>query len=1088
MKRTVLALIGMLAAGISSAPAQIIPIDSWENSNEGWTVVNTSDYALGGFSTTAGVTAGKYSLIVNNLAGNYIWDTSGKSPDLQSASSAALTQILMRTSTLSVDVYVPAGNFGWGLVFNFFVNQPNGAGIMSISNTWGLAANLGGQTTLTMTVPASIRQALMANPTLPSSLLFTTGGGGAGTMYLDNLRANLQPPAQASLWVRELWDDLPPGDQIPANTVVTNDTSSVGFTASAPWMVNPAEVTNCEIMAFRQGFQNDPLVGSDAMGLPCSLDGSYGAMVQQNNGFSFFPVPGQGSFWTAGDFMTRQLDPSCYIDFQAAGEYWFTMTIANMPWNGSAGSLDSQYVTFPASGWVGLGFADGTTTNDDFVAIGVTGLNVYIGPTNATGLPWQGQTDVSKALYISQGTLGQAGNLNSTAYNPILDPSANPADPGPTFPYSQTNFTAGPYHINAFATNTVGALAADYIVLLGHLRTSANGTATLDAKYYCGTQIAGERTSNMTVYTTTNITYDVSYSFNFTGAMSRMLLFENGQFPCYVFGFRASTNFAEVVGLDPGRIAVSPLAATYTGYAINMTNLAVEANTWSWPVGSAPPLYGTLNYQWYKNGALINGATSQNYNIATAAPSDAGTYSCVATDPSGTWGSVSTSVAITVTTLPNPQLTSAQPLQDQNTFVVAFNEANLNGVGNSNNYSFNNGIVISNVTVVNEGTWTQVELQTSPLPLGTKVTLTITGVTNVVGGLLGTTNVTFWTDLIESGTANWEAWAYPGALLAQDYFGNFVPANPNPYVLQTMALSSWDGPTTGVTIMGSDGYVGDDWGSKLFGWFVPPVTTNYVFFIACDDGGRLSLSTDATPENLRYIACDSYWNGADEWTNICDEYPGPGSPHRGDGTATAPASTTGYVWDNSVSGQSPATACVQNRSDQFIVAYYDSSGASGGPVGATDQANWGNALSQVTECILTNNFWPQQDANGQAQIHLQAGQMYYMQLEHFQQGGGYNGDVTYKIAGTPDPLSPTNSVLTGSVIAGTVPFTPTISIARTEGGPVITYTGVLLAGTNVDHVTNVVAQSSASTAISLGGPSRYTPAAGAKSMFYRTSE
>jgi hypothetical protein len=135
------------------------------------------------------------------------------------------------------------------------------------------------------------------------------------------------------------------------------------------------------------------------------------------------------------------------------------------------------------------------------------------------------------------------------------------------------------------------------------------------------------------------------------------------------------------------------------------------------------------------------------------------------------------------------------------------------------------------------------------------------------------------------------------------------------------------------------------------------------------------------------------------------------------------------------------------------------------------------------------------DANGQALIHLQAGQMYYIQLEHLQIGGGYDESVTYKIAGQPDPSSGVPgtssgapSALTGSVIAGTVPFTPSISIAQSAGKPVIHYTGVLYAGTNLLTITNVVAQSSAGTAISLGGPSLYTPNATNKYTFYRTSE
>jgi len=1077
--------------------AQTTLLNSWENSPEGWSIIETSTWSSTGFSTSNGVTQGTYSWALTATGVDY-------GQTMQGPASTNLTALMANAASLSMDIQLStnAPAFGFGIQIDLEINQPGGAGFMSVDGfnyPGGVFGNFG-QNTVSWPISQAVRTALDAYPNLPCNLVLSIGGGGGGTIYIDNLRLSKIPQVQGALSVRELWDDLS-GEEIPAKTTVGNNTSSVGFTTD-PWAVNPAESNNCAIMAFRPGFQNDNTVGANIMGLPTTLDGSSGVMVQENNGFNFLPAAGQPTFWTSGDFMTRALAPGGYINFGATGEYWFAFTVDD-----STTSLDAQFVTFPSSGWGGIGFADGTTTNSDYVAVGVTGLNVYFGPTNAS-FPW-GETNASKAVYISQGTLGQPGNLNSTAYNPLLDPSANPPDSPPNFAppynseYTETNFTGGPYHINAFGEQTVGNVAADGIVVLGHLKTFGNGTATLDAKYYTTT---GGNPWNTSLDTNpATITWDCSYSFNFSGTLTRMLLFQNGQFPFYMLGFRAGTNFNQVVGLDPGRILVAPFTDTFVGYPINMTNLAVEANSFSF--ATPPAGYGTLTYQWYQNGTAISGATAQSLNIAAAsltdpsmpAGTDAGTYTCVSTDPSGTWGSVTNSVVITVTQLNPPQLSGVQMYHNENTFLVTFNEANLTGVSDPTHYVFDNGISITNLTVINTTTNTQVQLTTTSLPLGTKITLTINGVTNVVNGTLSTTNETFWTDLIQTGAANWNAWLYPAITSQTDYFNNFIPNNPFPTILQSEALTSWEGPTGGVTILGADGFVGDGFGSAIYGWFVPPVTTNYVFYISADDGARLSLSTNDSPANLRYIACESLWAGADEWTNVNNQ--SPTGPHRGDGTENAP-NGTGYLSDNSLAEQSPATADEQNRSDQFIVAYWDSSqllGQVGEPAGANDQANWAtqNASSPVTACIplgSDTNFWPNVDANGQALITLQAGQRYFMRLDHMQIGGGYDMSVTYKMAGDPDPnsgvpgtSSGVASALTGSVIAGTVPFTPTILVSNSPAGPIITYTGVLLAGTNLTSITNVVAQSSASTAISVGGPSQYHVPAG-RQMFFRTSE
>jgi hypothetical protein len=1079
MKKHGVMLIGTLVLALS-AQAQTL-LNSWENSLEGWTILETNIWSTTGFSTTTGVTAGTYS-----------WQlTASSGPDygaaLQGPSSTALTAILANTASISIDVSTPvAGDFGYYEQWDLVISQPGGIGYVSVDGySYSGDSDIGASNTLTWTISTNISSALAANPLLPSYLVFQIGGGFnssvTNTMYLDNLRATtLGPPQSAQLWVRETFDDHGTSEVYPAVTPYSNDVSSVGFNPTTPWVTNPRESgltvgtnatpANTYLMAIR-GYPDFSFpVGPDTMGLPSSLDGDSGALVEDN---SFDNTSKPHSLWTAGDFMTRQLTPNEFINFNVEGEYWFAMTIGQV--------FDAQYSgDIPASGAGGIGFADGSDTNADFLAIGVTGTNVYLGPADA-GDPY-GTTNVTKSVYISQGTLGQPGDPNSLIYNPINDPMWGTN-------YNLTNFTGGPYYVSAYGTNTYGAarlglVQGDGIVVLGHLRTHTNGSATLDAKTYIAA--LGDQLDLATNgFNASNIQYDCSYSFNFTGTMTRMLVFENGEFPFYIYAFRASTNLANVLAIDPGYIAVSPLANTFVGFPINMTNFAAEAISTSSTVLSGNGSYGTLNYQWYQNGIAITGATSQYLNIASAATNDpsmpagtdAGTYISVATDPSGLWGSVTTApVVVSVEKLNPVVVTGVQIFANQSTINVSYSEPNLSGDAVLANYTLSDGITITNaVELAANGLTTTVQLQTTPQPIGTKLTLTINNVTNAAGGVIAPTTETFWTDIPGPGAVDIDFWAYPSQD-TQYYFNTFLPANPNPQIVTNFVYSSWDGPGGGINVNGGNYFAG-----RMYGWFIPPVTTNYVFFLDCDDGGRLSLSTNSDAANLRVIAAETLWSGSDSWTNYSYEY--PTGDHRGDGTSTTVNAAGSVGWDTSVASQSPATACQQNRSDQFIVAYYDSTGLSGGPPGATDNANWvASALSQVSDVVLPgSSFWPTVDANGQALISLKAGQEYYIQLEHVNQTGGYAEGVTYKYAGAPDPVSPSASALSGSNIESLVPFTPSLAITLSNGSPVINYYGVLLSGTTVTNITTVVGTSS-------GGPGQYTPPTGQAAQFFRTSE
>src|ERR1035437_2686831 len=59
---------------------------------------------------------------------------------------------------------------------------------------------------------------------------------------------------------------------------------------------------------------------------------------------------------------------------------------------------------------------------------------------------------------------------------------------------------------------------------------------------------------------------------------------------------------------------------------------------------------------------------------------------------------------------------------------------------------------------------------------------------------------------------------------------------------------------------------GVDFAERASGYFIPPTSDNYVFFLASDDDSDLFLSTDSNPANKRLIAQENGWSGQDIWS------------------------------------------------------------------------------------------------------------------------------------------------------------------------------------------------------------------------------
>jgi hypothetical protein len=102
---------------------------------------------------------------------------------------------------------------------------------------------------------------------------------------------------------------------------------------------------------------------------------------------------------------------------------------------------------------------------------------------------------------------------------------------------------------------------------------------------------------------------------------------------------------------------------------------------------------------------------------------------------------------------------------------------------------------------------------------------------------------------IASGTIGREFWAnVTGSTVAK------IPVNTLP--TSTSQLNIFEGPSQ----------AGDNYGSRIRGYICPPVTGNYIFWIASDDYSELWLSTDDKVVNKVKIASVSGYTSSRAWT------------------------------------------------------------------------------------------------------------------------------------------------------------------------------------------------------------------------------
>jgi hypothetical protein len=440
-------------------------------------------------------------------------------------------------------------------------------------------------------------------------------------------------------------------------------------------------------------------------------------------------------------------------------------------------------------------------------------------------------------------------------------------------------------------------------------------------------------------------------------------------------------------------------------------------------------------YQWFSNNIAITDGSGNaaNYSIASAAVGMSGSQykvevTSAGSSPAGVLTLTSTNATLTVVNdnVP-PTITRVRSSDTFNSVKITFSEAVRNEAVTPGNYVFSGGLTATNAffdivvdagtedpnNPVNSANRLAVVLLTSPQTEGASYTFAVNNVKDIKGNNLTPNTGAMYANVFRSGILRYKRWNV--GKTGRDTLEADPALYANPALDENLTLCERGSPSAP-----EPGYVG-----LISGFFVPPATTNYVFFTSqdADNFGGIYLSTDASPANRKLLCFEPGWQNSRQWT-------GPGgdtAKRRGDGSGGGP---------------------FENRSDQ---SYTSARAISGG-------GNLPGGLPLVPSDGLDPEPWPVLDTGGNALITLTGGVRYAFQQWQTERDGGQQS-ATYKIVGAnnvttePDPANDTPSRLTGNVIGALVDpssVPPLLSISSAAGVTTVSYSGTLLSSATVN--------------------------------------
>jgi hypothetical protein len=260
-------------------------------------------------------------------------------------------------------------------------------------------------------------------------------------------------------------------------------------------------------------------------------------------------------------------------------------------------------------------------------------------------------------------------------------------------------------------------------------------------------------------------------------------------------------------------------------------------------------------YQWRRNGIDIAGANAAEYSFQATLADDGARFSCLVS----VVGHSASSAEAVLTVRPDivsPACLGGRGTRSLTTLILAFSEFMRREPADDRfNYRVADSVpAAATLDATGTNVWLTLDQK---LPPGAITEVSIYNLTDLAGNRITPEPFVIHVPMpvLTCGYAALELYfGLPGTSLGALRDAPKFPLSPD----RLSYVSLVEGPIKSF----------DDYGARISGWLLPPVSGVYHFWMSSERSGEFWLSTDEDEANLRVIAHEPEWNGSRDWLGL----------------------------------------------------------------------------------------------------------------------------------------------------------------------------------------------------------------------------